>query len=63
MPLGRELETEQWAQEGMAGEEADRKPRQLLQKFLWDAEQLNRTERGNREAMGGLTFFFKILKQ
>lgn len=44
VPLARELETEQWAQEGMAGEEADRKPRQLLQKFLWGAEQLNRTE-------------------
>lgn len=28
MPLARELETECWAQEGMAGKEADRKPRQ-----------------------------------
>lgn len=57
VPLARELETEQWAQEGMAGEEADRKPRQLLQKFLWDAEQLNRTERGETGRRWGVDIF------
>ena len=62
VPLARELETERWATKGMVGKEADRRSRQLLPKFCWDAEQPNRTDSGETGGNGGLTFFFKILK-
>lgn len=62
VPLARELEMERWATKGMVGKEAGRRSRQLLPKFLWDAEQPNRTDSGKTGGDGGLTFFFKVLK-